>query len=340
MAVASLNTVFGLGKQTGLGTAKTALNTFRMTDLSNTPDITVDDLLDEFGAGAAIIPGSGGVRLGVYSRVNGGGRLRPDHLYDLLAAAGYSVAGTTGAPSEYTHAITKAATNAAFPFYSALVQMGPSGSVLDRLISDLRFSRLRLNLDRNSVARFEFEAMGLHEENAAGSETTTDETGPVLRTVEGTFTLTKEGGGAVVASARAVTLEIENDFITPNDDMILGDHEAQSLTWLGQRITGTIDAALSEAAWQELFYGGSGSAGAGYSFTDLQAGLVVRVESAGLISTVPYSLSIAIPNLIARGGEVRASGRSEVRMPITFQAYDDGVDEFCTFTLINDTASY
>ena len=258
MAVASLSTVFGLGKQTGLGTPKTALNTFRMTDLPSKPDITVDDLLDEFGAGAAIIPGSGGVRLGVYSRLSGGGRLRPDHLYHLLAAAGYSANSPAGTPSEYTHTITKAATDAAFPFYSALVQMGPSGSVLDRLISDLRFSRLRLNMDRNSVARFEFEAMGLHEENAAGSETTTDEAGPVLRTVEGTFTLTKEGGGAVVASARAVTLEIENTFLAPNDDMILGDHEAQSLTWcpltgwMKSRPSLNLAAAFFAAARSEL----------------------------------------------------------------------------------------
>lgn len=337
----TLSTIFGLGRQASKGTGVTAMQGIRLTRLTNRANITVDDATDEFSAGAGPIPGDGGVRLGIYTPFSGAGRIRLDNFPTLLGAAGFDNL-SSGGVGPYTHTILGRTNETDFKWYTALIKQGPTSDTLERVIRDCRLSRLRITAEANSVGRFEFEGMGIHEENAAGTETVTSESGPLLNTVAGAFTFETEGGAAVItALPRSISVEIANSFTPSNDDFIIGDTEVQNMEFIGQVITGTVVASLTEDTYQRLVYAGADTAAAGYDINPVHGNLNFRLESAEYAgATTPWSLTVDLPNLNAFPGEMAASGRSEIRIPITFQAYYDGTDQMATFTVVNDTASY
>lgn len=342
MGATSLATTFALAKQSAKGTGATTLFSLKLTDGMAFPSVTVEDTNDEFSGGTALVSNSAGQRLGVYTRISAAGRIRPDWFPQILIGAGLGDVATTGTSPNYAHACTPSDDNDDYKWLTVYYDVDEGTANLARIVEDVRLSRLRITANRNSVPRFEFEGMGIHEEIAAGTETINAETGPVLTTVSGSITFDKSGGGAIAGNIRNCEVVIENTFPTPEDSMVIGSTEMQDMEWGGMAVTGTVDAAFSKTAFAEMFYGGISTAGTGYSLEDVEGTLTLVLESAADIPTGagPFTVTVNIPKLVARAQEFRASGRNEVRLPIAFTAYKVSGSELITVTVNNDTASY
>lgn len=341
MGATSLATTFALAKQSAKGSGASTLYSLKLTDGMAFPSVTVEDTNDEFSGGTALVSNSAGQRLGVYTRISAAGRIRPDWFPQLLIGAGLGDVATTGTTPNFSHACTPSDDNDDYKWLSVYYDVDEGTANLARIVEDVRLSRLRITANRNAVPRFEVEGMGIHEEIAAGTETITAETGPVLTTVSGSITFNKSGGGAIAGGIRNCEIVIENTFPSPEDSMVIGATEMQDMEWGGMAVTGTVDAAFSKTAFAEMFYGGTSTAGTGYSLADVEGSLTLVMESAADIPTGagPFTVTVAIPALVARAQEFRASGRNEVRLPIAFTAYK-GAGELITVTVLNDTASY
>lgn len=327
-----------IGVQTAHGSPPPGSYTaLRVTEAAATPQPTVEDLADEMATGS-LIPTAAGVRLGVWTPVSLSARARPDMLAHLLRAAGLAdVTPLNVSGNTWTQTLIPVEDDGDLPWIGWHVQIGQT-TILDRILEDSRIRSLALEIPANAAPRVTVQATAAHEENAAGTEDDRAETQAPLVTVAGSFSLTKSGGGSMIGNLQKLSLTVENEFIGEGDEIPIAGHEMGWITWLGMRIDGSAEAVFSASAWQTLFYGGSASAGSGYSFTDLAGALDVTLESHDTIpgTATARSLQIEIPNLIARGGEVRANGRGEIRIPIVFMAYSDGVDPLIRATLTTD----
>lgn len=328
--------------QSAHGTADTTLLQQQLlTEWAATPTVSFDEIDDEMDGN--IVPTAVPVRLGISTPVRAAGRLRSANIIPLIKAAGFGVTTTTSSPvaSANTHVLVPVATDALFPWSTFLAHMG-GASILKRIISDVRLSGLTLSGEKNAVARFEANGIGGHEQVASGSETTTSEASPVLRTVEGSFTVTNDAGGTIAATARSFSAVVTNEFSSGDDNFVIGDHEFDWQTWLSMTVTGQVDTVFNKTAWEAIFYAGESTAGSDYSFTSVTGGLDLTVKSATMVTgTTPYSMRIEIPHLtVMQPDDVRASGRSELRMVLPFRAYQSGADPLIRITFVNNIASY
>lgn len=341
MGTDSLSTTFGIGKQSAFNTAATAFKGLRLTNATATPVPTIEQTDDEFGGGAGLVATDGGHRLGIVSRLAAQGRVRPQYWPLILAWAGLGEIATTGA-GPYTHVNTRSLTHATLPWFSVHVTHGAGANELDRVIRDTRLMTLTIRAEANALLKMEMTGMGIHEQIAAGTETDVNEAGLPFNTVQGAISLVDTGASELVGSIRNLTIVIELELATENDAMVIANHEMEDMLILGMKVNGSADAAFSKQAFLDFYYGGVGTAAAGYSFEQLEGALDVTFQTASNITgeVVPYSTQIEIPHLIVNAQEFSASGRSEIRLPIAFTAFDDGVDEMITVTTVNDIASY
>lgn len=169
-------------------TQSTAFYEQLLTEWAATPTVSFDEIDDEMDGD--ISPTAVPVRLGISTPVRAAGRLRSNNIVRLMKAAGFAVTTTSNSPvtGAYRHVLVPVATDALFPWSTFLVHMG-GASILKRIIADTRLSGLTLSGEKNAVARFESNGIAGHEEVAVGTETTTADTSPVLRTVEGSFAI-------------------------------------------------------------------------------------------------------------------------------------------------------
>lgn len=256
---------------------------------------------------------------------------------------GSTPTATIGSSSTvYAHSFEPASGDSTFPWASWYHAVGTGSNLLKRLIQNARSNRFDITANRNSVARFVTAGMGSHEEVAGSPTINTDSSGALLRTVEGTFTLLDSAASELTGSARNLQVNVANEFPTNEDNFDLGSHEFGWMTWLAMLATGTIDTQFNKTIFEEMYYGGNSSAGSGYSFTEMTGSLVTRLDAASAITGAvsKQSMLISVPYLNARGGEFRASGRNEIRLPITWRAFKQSGVPLIRFGLINTVASY
>lgn len=397
-------------------TQSTAFYEQLLTEWAATPTVSFDEIDDEMDGD--ISPTAVPVRLGISTPVRAAGRLRSNNIVRLMKAAGFAVTTTSNSPvtGAYRHVLVPVATDALFPWSTFLVHMG-GASILKRIIADTRLSGLTLSGEKNAVARFESNGIAGHEEVAVGTETTTADTSPVLRTVEGSFTIynqtystTLNGaitGGAgttitvtsttgfptsgsiriaaeranaeetiaytgktsttftgltptnpanshatgtavynpatsLIGTARNFSVVTANEFSSGDDNFVIGNHEFDWQTWLSMMVTGQVDTVFDKTTWESIFYGGASAAGSAYSFTAMTGNLDLTVKSATMVTgTTPYSMRIEIPHLtIMQPDDVRASGRSELRMVLPFRAYVASSLPLIRVTFVNGTTTY
>lgn len=146
----------------------------------------------------------------------------------------------------------------------------------------------------------------------------------------------------LTGTARNFSVDITNEFTSGDDNFIIGNHEFDWQTWLSMIVMGQVDTVFSKTMWEKIFYGGDSAAGSDYSFTPLTGSLDVTVKSATMITgTTPYSMRIEIPHLsIMQPDDIRASGRSELRMVLPFRAYVASSDPLVRITFVNNKTSY
>ena len=343
MGATSSTTQIGLSNQgSGHGTAPAAsFLDLVLTEAGASPRITVDPGGDEFGIGG-LYATDAGQRLGIYTPITGVGRIRAGGgLLGLLYAAGMATTATTGTAPALTHTLSPAATDAAFPWSSFRHSVASGSNNLIRILSDARIRVLEIEAVANSLPRLTFEALASHEEIATGIERHTDEERPVLTSVAGSITLGKAGGGTIAGNIRRATVTLAHDFPAPEDEIHVGGTEAGWITWLGVSLDGEIEALFDRDIFLDLIYGGVGTAGAGYDLDDVSGDLALTLESASNIpgTATPYSLTVTVPNLIARLGEWRSAGRNQIRLPIVWRAYQSGADELVEYAVTTDQAT-
>jgi hypothetical protein len=321
--------------------ASTAFNGLILTDRDSSPNVTIEDIDDEFGDGQGLFSGNPGERLGIHTPFSGNGRLRADHFGYILKAAGFACVTTTASPvaGANTHVFEPVATDALFPWSSWYDEVGSGANLLQRLLVDARLQKLALNAQRNATAKFSYNGLAAHEEEAAGTETVGADTANILRTVSGAFTLQGSGSVDLAGTPRSLTVDVSNQFPSPQDEMVLADHEMTWMEFLGMMASGDVDASFDADAFKRAFYGSS--SGSEYSFLDVSGALTYRMESAGYITgTTKYSATVYVPTLVARGRQVRSQGRSMVNLPVAWKAYKSTGNPLIRFTLVNGITSY
>lgn len=265
-----------------------------------------------------------------------------------FSASGGSLTGTTPTVTVttsltvYAHSFEPVSNDAAFPWSSWYHSVGLSSAALKRILQDARLNRFDVTANRNAIARFALAGMASHEEIAAGTETINTDTGDLLRSIQGSFSLLKANGTSLTGSSRNVEFNVANEFPSNEDNFDIGQSEFGWMTWLSMMATGTIDTAFNKTIFEEMYYGGNSAAGSGYSFTEMTGSLHVRLDAASAISGAVSkpAMLISVPYLNARGGEFRASGRNEVRLPVTWRAFKQSNVPLIRFGLINTVTSY
>ncbi len=187
----------------------------------------------------------------------------------------------------------------------------------------------------------------------ANTEETFDYTGKTATTFTGVTATTSASAHAIgaavynpdttlVGTARNFSVVTANEFSSGDDNYVIGNHEFDWQTWLSMMVTGQVDTVFNKTAWEAIFYGGATAAGSGYSFTAMTGNLDLTVKSATMVTgSTPYSMRIEIPHLsIMQPDDIRASGRSELRMVLPFRAYTASSLPLIRVTFVNNISSY
>lgn len=312
----------------------------RLTEFSADPTSAEIDTSDRLEAGS-LVPTSGGHRRGTWTPISISGRGRPDMLGRLLYYSGLLTVSTSSPAGDgYRHALTQAAGDSTFPWLSWLIRQD-SGNLV-RVVHDSRVQRIQITVPSNSSVRFTCQAVGLHEQNGTGSETASTQTQAPMISVRGTFSLTKTGGGTLIGDLNSATINLENQLLGIGQDIPADGDEMSWITWAGMIADGTAAATFSAAAWRELHYGGSATAGDGVALDDVTGALDFTIESNDTIpsGTSKRSIRIEIPNLYARPAQpVSQTGRASVKIPIAFFGYKSGSDPLIRATLATNLAT-
>lgn len=147
---------------------------------------------------------------------------------------------------------------------------------------------------------------------------------------------------SLIGTARNFSVVTANEFSSGDDNFVIGNHEFDWQTWLAMMVTGQVDTVFNKTAWEAIFYGGETAAGSTYSFDAMTGNLDLTVKSATMVTgTTPYSMRIEIPHLtIMQPDDIRASGRSELRMVLPFRAYVASSLPLIRVTFVNNITTY
>lgn len=330
---------FAVGRQAAKGTKATTLAIVRATRSQAT---TQHDQTDNTGEMAGVhqrptAVQAPAIRTGVMGVWSVQGRIYPDAIGHLLAAAGFAVTTQVDTPEVgvNTHTFTLA-TGDALPWVTVARLLGEGANRAGFALVDGRAVNLSLNADRNGLS-MQAEGRALSVEETTGAETLVPETVVPLSQAKGSFTLTSSvvtGVGAV----RTNQLTIAN----PVDEEEQNQHNFHraDLPPTGINITGVLGGILwDQDTEKELLFGG---ATVQDEIAIPEAALTWEWTSADNIAgqTVPYKLAVSIAKaqLVMQPFEVGQGGR--IAYDLAWTLVDDGTTDPITITLVNKVTGY
>ncbi len=340
MPTQSRSTTLGVGLQTSHDAAP--VGSYRgmvQSEVKAVPMPTVEDVSDEVGMG--LVATAGPYRLGVWTPISGRGRVRLGSLPQLLRMVGLNSMTHSHSGVVTTHVLTPVSDVDDIPWASFLHGVGQDSNRLLRVLSDGRLGTLKLLADANSLLKFEFAGVASHEEIATGLERTINEFMPPLNTVQGSLSILDSGAGTLVGSVTNLNLEMGLDLSAEGDEIPVAGYEPSWLSVLRIRALADADASFQKDLFLDLFYNGSGAAGAGYSLQNVVGSLSVTYQSAMNIpgSSTPFSVTVELPTVEVSGGEWQSSGRGQIRMPVVMRPYQAGANPLIRVTVVTNQVS-
>ena len=270
--------------------------------------------------------------------------LYPDMIGNWLVGAGFDVSTATDTPvaGANTHTFTIADEGSA-KWLTLLRTIGTSD--IDHRYTDTRVSQYEISDSRTEVTQT-ISGTGIKEDDAAGTETSSDETNVKIlqRVASGDGILATVGGTTIIETDPALvrpyqdaTFTIENPLV-PEDGIY--QLEKADLNQSGIRVYHTLNGVEIDNTLYNLIHRG-GAAGTAIS-EDVATGAVTKkLESSGYITgTTPYSITITMPTVFwTIDGIPTASGGENIRVNLRAEMYEGG-SEPCTIVLVNGVTSY
>ena len=207
----SLTSTLKLAKQTAKGTAATTgFICGRYTQSNMQPILDYIEAQDEHFCGVnprATTRKSLSRPSGYVGAFGGMGFLYPDLLGNILLGLGFASSAPTGSGAAKTHVFTLGNRSDA-KWLTALYSTGDGGDKFERRLTDARVEMYRLD---GSVKGLEqvFAGFGITEDEAAGTETSTNETDAMLLPSRGEATVNVLGG-SFTSAFRTTRLQIAN----------------------------------------------------------------------------------------------------------------------------------
>ncbi len=246
-----------------------------------------------------------------------------------------AVAVTTPGGSRYAHVFTLS-DRADVAWLTALTEIGAR----ERRVTDVRVSRLTFEAGTQGI-RANGTFAGITEDNAAGSETHTEETLVELLPSEGSLTIKYDPDGAnttIFSSAsdtlNRLTLDIAN--AVDEQDTSLFRFTRAGLEQQGVDVTGRVEGIdVDYDTYDMMIRGGTG--GADPHPEPGIFSLTWTWQSAILIDATPYSMAVSIPYAEMTLDDFSAEGSNVIRWNSAYRMIDLS-GEPITITLTNDYA--
>lgn len=258
----------------------------------------------------------------------------------LLVGAGFKLT-TVNNTTYYTHTLTIAKRDE-WKYITALHKMG----AMEMRAADARIPQLSIGGDPEGLAA-EATLTSILIDEAAGTETKTNESGVELYPHTGSVSLILDpggddieiaySGGETASGAEMVT--IDNTLLTDQKRM----HRNTRASLPTDAMTVSLAASGMDANWDWINYIRSGAVDEMIpALENVLAAYDSKFESAALIpgAIVPYSWRTQIPKLVMTVDPIQLSGSTPVRIGYGGTMYDDGSTEPITITVVNDVASY
>ena len=217
---------------------------------------------------------------------------------------------------------------------TALYKTGDGAAAFERRLTDARIEMYRLD---GSVKGLEqvFAGFGITEDEATGTETSTNETDAMLLPSRGEATVTVNGGCVHVGFPHHPPADHEH----PGSCRAAVVHiQARRPPTKGIDVSGILGRVdLEKAIYKEMYWGGA--SGTTPVPQPAYGSISFKFEAAEEAETgTPYSVEFVLPRVELRMGNFQSRGQDLIRFDIQFMMIDD-VTTPLTINIVNKVAT-
>lgn len=334
--VSSTSAIFKAAVQASKGTPKTALLCGMMEQHGINVAFDAFDDTAEHGCRTGVTADRATVkktptrRAGYLVRGSLRGALYPNLIGVLLRGAGF--AKSTSGSTEFTHTFTLAERDS-LPWLTVLSTLGDR----ERRVTDARVSRLTFEAGTQGI-RYNGTLVGITEGDSAGTETSTAETLIEILPSEGSLVINYDPDDADTEifnsstdTLNRLTLDIANGM--DEADQSLFRFTRADFAQQGIDVTGRVEGLeLDYDLYDYIIRGGTSEIGPAPDPGIFS--MAWTWESAVLIDTHPYSMTVTIPHVEMSLDDFAAEGSNVVRWNTMYRMIDQSANPI-TIALVN-----